>query len=209
MFRSDAPESGAAGYLMVGAPLMIDGAPLDLAHLTSITRQVEIHLPGGFKKIARVDFHFRNHCYSRSPESYRDGSIEAIPSGRLVPDGSKEQPRNRIYCPNRYELSKQLVPCIDAMINTNGIVTRTQHVNYFHLNTLTHALEGIPSPANYYVFFRIKTEKPDNLPKQFNISVESAYVDATASGHAARTFAEALGEEWSGQPVARKKKKKK
>lgn len=191
---------------MATKPLIIDGKLLDLGHLGMITRQLEMHLPGGFKKSVRVDFHFRNHCYSRSPEVYADGTVEAIPHGRLVPDGSLHQPRNRMFCPDRYELSKSLVPCIDAMIANNGIVSRTQHVNYFHLSALAHQVQGIPNPANYYVFFDIKTEKPANLAKQFKISVESAYVDAAANGRAARTFAEALGEEWAGQAGSRKKK---
>lgn len=190
---------------MASAPLMIDGEALDLAHVDTITRQVEMHLPGGHKKTVRVDFHFRNHCYSRSPEVLDDGTMEPIPAGRLVVDGSFHQPRNRIFCPIRYELSKQLVPCIDAMIANNGIVTRTQHVNYFHLSALAHQIEGVPSPANYFVFFGIKTDKPPNMPKQFKISVESAYVDANANGRAARTFAEALGEEWAGQTGPRRK----
>lgn len=179
-------------------PVMIDGKPLDLSHLAMMTRQVEMHLPGGHKKVVRVDFHFSCHCFSRSPEAYDDGTQEEIPDGRLVPDGSVHMPRPRIFCPDRYELSKQLVACIDAMIAHDGIVTRTQHVNYFHLSALQHAVAHLPNPADYYVFFGIKTAKPENLAKQFKISVESAYVDANAHGRVARTFAEALGEEWAG-----------
>lgn len=82
-------------------PVMIDGKPLDLSHLAMMTRQVEMHLPGGHKKVVRVDFHFSCHCYSRSPEAYDDGTQEGIPAGRLVPDGSVYMPRPRIFCPTR------------------------------------------------------------------------------------------------------------
>ncbi len=179
--------------------VIIDGQPLDLSHLRVITRQVAMDLPGGFRKVVRADFHFSCHCYSRSPRQLVDGTFEAIPPGRLVPDGPIRAPRPRIFCPDRYALSGQLVACIDAMIESNGIVTRTQHVNYFHLPSLTHAVPGIPDPADYYVFFGLRIVKPANQPKQFRIHVESAYVGAKAHGRVSSRFSDALGLEWAGQ----------
>lgn len=179
--------------------LQINGRRWDLTHLKAISRRVCMDLPGGFQKVVQADFHFSCHCFSRSPIQRPDGSLEPIPASLLVPDGSTKVPRPRIFCPERYELSRQLVPCIDAMIASNGIVMRTRHVNYFHLKLLTHAVAGLPNPADYYVFFGIRIIKPVSRPRQFKISVESAYVGANARGRLARRFSEALGIEWAGQ----------
>lgn len=183
-------------------PLMINGQPLSLSHLAAITRQVRMDLPGGHQKTVRADFHFSCHCYSRSPkklgvDQYGVDIMEAIPQGLLVPDGSAHMPRDRIFCPDRYELSKQLVACIDAMIANNGIVTNSNHINYFHFSSLTHNVANLPNPADYYIFFGLKTIKPDNMARQFKISVESAYVRANANGRVSRTLSEALGREWA------------
>ena len=178
-------------------PLHVDGKVLDLSHLAMITRKVEMSLPGGHKKVARVDFHFSCHCYSRSPDKLPDGTLEPIPAGRLVPDGSVHEPRPRIYCPDRYELSKQLVACIDVMIAQDDIVSRTQHINYFHVSSVSSSTSGPTQKSDYYVFFGIKTLKPDNLPRQFKISVESAYLDANAMSTKNSTFSAALGAVWA------------
>lgn len=154
-------------------------------------------LPGGHKKIARVDFHFSCHCYSRSPDELPDGTLELIPDGRLVPDGSAHMPRPRIFCPDRYELSKQLVACIDTMIAQDKIVSRTQHINYFHVSTVNPSPDDEAKRADYYVFFGIKTLKPENLPRQFSISVESAYLNANANSTKNSTFSAALGAVWA------------
>jgi hypothetical protein len=174
-----------------------------------LTRTVHMDLPGGHQKSARAEFHFSNHCYSRSPDELPDGTFEAIPLGRFVADGSVHTPRPRIFCPIRYELSKHLVSCIDAIIADDALVTRTKHVNYFNLTELVHGVPGIASPASYYVFFSIKTVKPDNDAKFIKISVESAYIDANANGTKSSEFSRALGEEWAGLPHPSKKKKKK
>lgn len=85
------------------------------------------------------------------------------------------------------------------MIDGNGVVMQTQHINYFHLKWLPHVLPGLPNPADYYFFFAIRIIKPAHLAKQFKISVESAYVGAKVRGRWARRFSEVLGMEWAGQ----------
>lgn len=189
-----------------GSQLLIDGVALDLSHLSVMTRTVQMDLPGGIQKKARVEFHFSNHCYSRSPDALPGGGIEAIPPGLLVPDGSAHSPRPRIFCPIRYALSKHLVNCVETIIANNKVVAKTKHVNYFNLTALTHGIADIPDPANYYVFFSIKTVKPENDAKYIKISVESAYLDANAHGMKPTPFSQALGEVWAGQTHPKKKK---
>jgi hypothetical protein len=184
------------------APLTINGQLIDLSHLSEpFTRRLDLKLPGGMvKKNVEVEFKFTCHCYSRSPHIFDDGSKEAIPPGMLVADGSPKQPRNRIFCPDRYELSKLLPGCLAEMVAQDGAVTRTQHLNYFHIKHLSHNVQGLVSPANYFIFMGIRIVRPEEyLAKRFRVTIESAHVDSKTGGRYSRAFSQALGEIWSGQ----------
>jgi hypothetical protein len=182
---------------MPNSPLYINGNLLDLTHLAMpVTRKVGMKLPGVEKlKFVEVDFYFTCHLYSRSPDKLPDGSLEIIPPGMLVKDGSAVQPRDRIFCQTRYDLSKQIVKCIDQMISTDGLLIKTPHSNYFHISVLANS--GGVNFGNYYVYMKIRLTRPaKHMPRRFVVSVESAYLNGNSNGHNQARFSETLGWHW-------------
>ncbi|HEX8613114.1 MAG TPA: hypothetical protein VF800_17635 [Telluria sp.] len=83
-------------------PFVLDGVSFDLSHLHPIKAKTAAKLRASEIKVA-VEVEFSCHCWSRLPVKG-----EAIPPTHLVADGSKELPRNHMFCPVRYELSLSL-----------------------------------------------------------------------------------------------------
>lgn len=182
--------------------ITINGESIDISHLRPITRKMTLDLRGGMqKKDARLEFRFSCHCYSRGPKE----DEEAIPEGMLVPDGSMEQPRDRIFCPNRYELSLQLVEKIDALIASNGNVEKSRHLNFFATSLVVQDEGGDTQDVPYYVFMKAKKKQDPNQPPKLDIFVESAYpgdtnIPAPVAKGNPMPLSEVLGEVWVNSP---------
>ena len=159
---------------------------------------VTLKMPGGITKAVNVEFRFSCHCYSRLP-----AKGEGIPHGFLVPDGSKEHPRDRIFDQGRYDLSLKLMEGIDKIIAEDATVTRSKFNNFFHLSVEEATLGGVVSQVSYYVFMSAKKVSEPNQPKMIKVFVETAYPDTSGDpplkGGASRTFGTMLGEHWAPQ----------
>lgn len=179
-------------------PLVVKGQVISLDHFAPIRRRVNLQLAGGITKAVDVEFRFSSHCYSRLPA---DG--EQIPPDALVPDGSEHHPRNRIYDQVRYDLSLKLVECIDHIIATDAVVTRSKHNNFFHVSVAEITPGGVAIQVDYYVFMSARKVSEPNQPKMIKIFVETAYPNdpagAAPGGGASRTFGTMLGEYWAPQ----------
>lgn len=149
----------------------INNQYVDISHLREISRTMTLDLRGGMqKKNARLEFRFSCHCYSRGP---KEG--ESIPPGMLVADGSAHKPRNRIFCQNRYDLSLQLVQKIENLIQTNGLVEKSRHLNFFATYLAAPGEGGELEQLPYYVFMKAGKKQDPNQPPKLDIFVESAY----------------------------------
>ncbi len=153
--------------------ISINDQNYDLSHLAPFTRTMDLDLRGGLvKKGARLSFRFSQHCYSRGPSVG-----EAIPAGRRIPEGPADNPRDRIFCEQRYEYSLQLVQHIDALIQNNGLVQRSRHLNFFATTLVLADESGESVSVPYYIFLKAKKKQDPNQPARLDIFVESAYTD--------------------------------
>lgn len=177
--------------------IQINGQLVDISHLREITRTMTLDLSRGLKKQnARLEFRFSCHCYSRGPKAG-----ETIPQGMLIPDGPRDAPRNRIFCQIRYDLSQQLVQKIDHLIETNGLVEKSRHLNFFSTHLLTQGADGNLKQQPYYVFMLAKKKQDPNQPPKLSVFVESAYpgdtlIPAPASKGTPIQLSVVLGEVW-------------
>jgi len=176
--------------------LVLGGVVYPLAHLAPIERRVEVLLRGGLKKTISVEFRFSCHCYSRGP-----AQGEAIPPALLIPEGSVQKPRNRIFDPRRYELSRQLVTSIDTLLAGDGIVHHSRHDNFFRVDTLQENADGVLTPISYYIFLSARKVTVPGQPKRIKIYVESAYPELAAVpspvSTQAQPFKSVLGKIWA------------
>lgn len=176
--------------------LVLGGVAYSLAHLAPIERRVEVPLRGGLTKTLLVEFRFSCHCYSRGPSQG-----EAIPPELRIADGSRQMPRDRIFDERRYALSRQLVACIDALIETQGIVHRSRHDNFFRIDTLQESANGILTPVSYYVFMSARKAAESGQAKRIKVYVESAYPTLPAVPTPASVqelpFRQVLGKIWA------------
>lgn len=135
----------------------------DLSHLARQIYQVRIVLRGGHGKVIPVEVSYSSHCYSRglSPG-------EIIPADQLIVDGSLETPRNRIFHPERYALSKKLPDLLAAMFVGADRVFSTRHHNHVRV-------ELLDGDKKYYIFLSMRKHKSATGPKMIKLYVESAY----------------------------------
>lgn len=151
--------------------ISINAQIYDLSHLAPYTRTMDLDLRGGLvKKGARLSFRFSQHCYSRGPSVG-----EAIPAGWCVPEGPADKPRDRIFCVQRYGHSLQLVQHLDTLIQTNGQVQRSRHLNFFATTLVVTGANGQPVSVPYYIFLMAKKKQDPSQPPRLDIFVESAY----------------------------------
>ena len=133
---------------------------------------MDLDLRGGLvKKGARLSFRFSQHCYSRGPSVG-----EAIPAGWHIPEGPGDNPRDRIFCEQRYAYSLLLVQHL-ALIQNNGPVQRSRHLNFFATTFVLADESGEPVSVPYYIFLKAKKKQDPNQPARLDIFVESAYTD--------------------------------
>ncbi|MGB4065652.1 MAG: hypothetical protein WBK19_17665 [Azonexus sp.] len=134
---------------------------------------MDLDLRGGLvKKNARLSFRFSQHCYSRGPSVG-----EAIPVGWRIPEGPADKPRDRIFCLQRYAYSLQLVTHLDTLIQTNGTVQRSRHLNFFATTLVLADAAGAQVSVPYYIFLKARKKQDPNQPPRLDIFVESAYTD--------------------------------
>lgn len=171
--------------------ISINGQFRDISHLAPIQHWMDLNVLGGkIKKKALLEFRFSNHCYSRTPKD-----DETVPAGMVVVDGS----RNRIFCPTRYSLSRNLAQHINELVSKNGMVEKSRHLNFF--STTMVSPQGVEIP--YYVFMQPQKKQDANQPPKIDIHVESAYhhddpsIPAPTSRGAAQPLSVLLGEVWS------------
>jgi hypothetical protein len=164
-----------------------EGQTYDLSHLKAFDRQVQLSLRGGFQKEVLITFKFSSHCYTRTATEQ-----EVSASSGLLQDGSKHQPRYRVFDPQRHRLSLQLVPLIDQLIQEQGRVYLGSHHNVLK----TQVVEG--DGVLPYVFFMKIAKKTD--PKRLEVYVESAYAYDAASPpfplNRPQSFMKKLSEAW-------------
>lgn len=177
--------------------ILIQGSTVDISHLKPVARAMTLDLRGGCqKKNARLEFRFSCHCYSRRP-----ANGEAIPSGMQVSDGSAHDPRNRIFSWERYQHSLALVERIDDLIESNGLVLRSRHLNFFSTHVITTTASGADVATPYYIFMAPTKKQDKNQPPKLDIFVESAYPNAPSipgpvGVGAAVPLSEMLGRAW-------------
>ena len=153
--------------------ISINNQSYDLSHLAPFTRGMDLDLRGGLvKKNARLSFRFSQHCYSRGPSVG-----EAIPVGWRIPEGPADKPRDRIFCLQRYVYSLQLVTHLDTLIQTNGTVQRSRHLNFFATTLVLADAAGAQVSVPYYIFLKARKKQDPNQPPRLDIFVESAYTE--------------------------------
>jgi hypothetical protein len=183
-------------YYPMPQPFNLNGTYFDLSHLSPIKAKTIAKLRAGEKKVT-VQLEFSCHCWSRKP-----AEGETIPSSHLVLDGSKEMPRNRIFCEGRYELSKALPAVIDKMLTSNGHIHKTQKKNIVRIDLVAPVVPGAPV-TEYFVFMKLEKREPAGAQKYVRVFVESAYpenvlYDKVDYGKPF-SFAQLIGDCWEGR----------
>jgi hypothetical protein len=140
-------------YYPMHQPFNLNGTYFDLSHLNPIKAKTTAKLRAGEKKVT-VQLEFSCHCWSRKP-----AEGETIPPTHLVPDGSKEMPRNRIFCEGRYELSKALPEVIDKMLTSSGRIHKTKKKNIVRIDWVAPVVPGAPV-TEYFVFMKLEKREP-------------------------------------------------
>lgn len=101
----------------------------------------------------------------------------------------------------RYDLSLKLVDCIDNIIATDAVVTKSKHNNFFHVSFAEVMPGGVVTQVDYYVFMSARKVSERNQPKMIKIFVETAYPSdpngPAPGGGASRSFGTMLGEYWA------------
>lgn len=109
-------------------PFYLGEQVFELSHLADHREYTNALLGKNHKRVL-IEISYSCHCWSRSPV---DG--EDIPKDRHVPDGSKVSPRNRIFCEQRHELSKELPAAIKEMLAGDGHVSKTPEQNILRVD---------------------------------------------------------------------------
>jgi|GEM_PF-2084305 len=144
----------------------------DLSHLEKLVRTMTLDLRGvnRQKHNVRLEFRFSNHCYSKRP---KEG--EVIPAHLLVIDGSKQNPRNRIFNEQRYLLSLDLIQKLDDLITNNREVDRSRNHNVFSTHLIQVNQDGTATEVPYYIFMDVSKKQEPQQPAKLDIFIESAY----------------------------------
>ena len=150
------------------SPFILNGISFDLSHLNPIRAKTVAELRASQTKVS-VQVEFSCHCWSRLPVKG-----ESIPATHFVADGSKEMPRNRIFCEGRYELSRALPQVIRNMLESSGHIHKTDRKNIVRVDLVAPVAPGGPI-VEYFVFMKLEKRTPPNAQKYVRIFVESAY----------------------------------
>lgn len=177
-------------------PFVLNGVSFDLSHLNPMKAKTVAKLRATEAKVA-VQVEFSCHCWSRLPFSG-----EVIAPAYFVADGSKEFPRNRVFCKARYELSRELPRIIRNLLESGGHIHKTSRKNVVRIDFIVPVVAGVPD-VKYFVFMKLEKRTPDGAQKHVRIFVESAYSEnalyAKVDYGKPFSFAELIGDCWEGR----------
>lgn len=178
----------------------LNGVNYPLDHM-NVMKSYTTALLGNVHKRVAVEITYSCHCWSRLPV---EG--ESIPPNRFVADGSVQNPRNRIFCEERHELSRSLPSAMEKMLLHSGHVSKTDQENILRID------EAIPVVANgstvkYYIFMTMEKRMPEGKQKYIRIFVETAYPENVLykkmGDGKPYSFAKLAGETWKGEYESR------
>ncbi len=180
---------------------LLNGEKLDLSHLNDFSSYTDALL-GNTTKRVKVEGSYSCHSWSRLPVKG-----EEIPPERLVLDGSKVTPRNRIFCEQRYEMSKALPMAIAQMLAGEGHISKTEEKNILRVD------KAIPIIAdntivNYFIFLHIEKKEPEGRQKFIKLVVETAYPESALYKRVTEgkpfNWSKLVGDCWKGDYTGRK-----
>lgn len=181
-------------------PFILNGTTFDLSHLNTIKGKTRAALRAGETRVA-VEIDFSCHCWSRLPVAG-----ESIPPSHFVADGSKEMPRNRIFCETRYELSRALPQVIGNMLAHSGQIYKTRKKNILRIDLVAPVVAGA-TLTEYFLFMKLEKRTPEGAQKYVRIFVESAYPESVLYDKVDYgkpfSFAELIGDCWEGRYPAK------
>jgi len=158
------------------APLHVGGVAYDLSHLDPVRFQVPSEK---LRRAVTVRCRFSNHVFTRA-----FGPGTAPPDVPVIMDGV----RQRVFCPDRYQLSLCLPSAVLRLRDPRIYVRQTRA----RRNWLYVALIELPvtasagcgqstAPLRYQVFFTLrKSSKRDGAREDVEMVVESAYAEDPA-----------------------------
>ena len=167
-------------------PVRIDEIPYTFEHLAPIGLVVDSRRA---QKALAVRVSFTNHCYTTSHEP------ASHPAGwPILRDGGG---RARIFCPERYALSRQMLPALIHRLNHPRVeVRQTQRRRNWVYGTLMDAGTG-----TYNVFFELRRSR--ERAHDLEMIVESAYARSESPGALGSIgFVLLCGKVYRGDPVA-------
>lgn len=183
-------------------PFILNGKSFDLSHLDTIKGKTRAALRSGETKVAVV-IDFSCHCWSRLPVVG-----ESIPPSRFVADGSKEMPRNRIFCEARYELSRSLPQAIQNMLIHSGRIHKTPEKNILRIELVAPVVAGATF-TEYFLFMKLEKRTREGEQKHVRIFVETAYPESAMYDKVdygkSFSFAKLIGDCWEGRYPEMKK----
>lgn len=160
------------------APLHIGGAAYDLSHLDPVRFQVQSEK---LRRAVIIRCRFSNHVFTRTLDSGTDS-----PGTPVIMDGV----RQRVFCPDRYQLSLRLPGAVMVLRDPYIYVRQTKarrnwlYVAVVELPPTASAGAGAGQPATpvrYQMFFTVrKASKRDGAREDVEMVVESAYAEDPA-----------------------------
>lgn len=160
---SDAPAmSSPPPYF---GPLNVGNVIHDLGHLDPIRFQVPSEK---LKRDLKVRCRFSNHTFTRSFDNEPD-----IATSLIIMDG----PRQRVFCPERYQLSLHLPEVITRLRFPQIYVHQTTHRrNWLYVAAVDICSDGSTAATHYQTFFTIRKASGDHdVREDLEMVVESAY----------------------------------
>lgn len=143
--------------------VVYDDEEWDLTHLRPYAFRQTIKVQGKDFEVYVLVF-FSCHCFTRS-----QGAGEYVERQYLYYDEREK----RVLCPDRYELSRQLLPKMVHELRTREIKTTGHPTGNYMTIELTDRM-GISQP--YVVFFEV--EKDKKRKKRVILRVQSAHIRA-------------------------------
>lgn len=164
----------------------ISGVGYDLDHLVSFILNVDSERA---QKQLTVRVSFTNHCYTvqHDPAAHPEG-------WPILRDGGG---RARTFCPERYRLSKQMLPAFIQQLNHPKAAVRQTHErrNWVHSALIDTEI------GTYVAFFELRRSRATSV--DLEMVVESAYARLEPAGTLGRIgFILLCGRVFRGDPVA-------
>lgn len=143
-------------------PVMHEGEEMPIDHLEQMTITCPCEVLD--RKLV-IEVSFANHCYT---EKYVEGAHEVE---QIILTEAED--RHRIFCPIRYELSKQL-PELIKELPSKRVHQTSQQRNYVYVVPLE--VQGRP----YEIYLMLQRASSDSNA-DLRLTIESAYLNQGAS----------------------------